>query len=302
MKLLITGAGGQLGVELTRFASGYEVLAVDRDGLDITGSDAVMNCMNDFQPDAVINAAAYTAVDRAESDVEAAFAVNRDGAANLARACERAGILLTHVSTDYVFDGSKTGAYVEEDLVAPLGAYGESKLAGEQAVQMNCSRHIILRSSWVFSSHGQNFVKTMLRLGAERDELGIVADQHGCPTSAAELARGIFAVLNTQLNDDHWGVYHFCQPEQTTWLSFANAVFDSAREQGIDLSVKKVNAIATEDYPTPAARPANSVMDCSRFESTFDFTIRPWGGSLAEVIGEMKEKRLTTKSTKITKE
>jgi len=288
MRLLIAGAHGQLGHELTRLCVQHELLAVNRDELDITDPDAVIACIEGFHPDAVINAAAYTAVDRAESDVEAAFAVNRDGSANLARVCGRMGIPLIHVSTDYVFDGSKKGAYVEADAVAPLGVYGISKLAGEQVVLNNCPRSIILRTSWVFSAHGQNFVKTMLRLGSERHELGIVADQHGCPTSACELARAIYAVLEVGLDGVQWGIYHFCQPEPTTWFEFAKAVFDTARQQGINLKVNSVNAIATEDYPTPAKRPANSVMDCSKFEKTFAFTIRPWSESLAEVIAELK--------------
>ncbi|MDX8403771.1 MAG: dTDP-4-dehydrorhamnose reductase, partial [Mariprofundaceae bacterium] len=183
MKLLITGAKGQLGTELVRLGSAHELLAVDYDELDITDSNAVTNCINDFKPDAVVNAAAYTAVDRAESDVDAGFAVNRDGPANLAGACERAGISLVHVSTDYVFDGSKQEAYVEDDAVSPLGVYGKSKLEGEVAVRTLCGKHLILRTSWVFSAHGNNFVKTMLRLGAEREELGVVADQFGKPTS-----------------------------------------------------------------------------------------------------------------------
>ncbi|WP_018294771.1 dTDP-4-dehydrorhamnose reductase [Mariprofundus ferrooxydans] len=289
--VLITGAYGQLGHELTRLGQGHELLAVDRDALDITDYDAVTACLDQFKPDAVINAAAYTAVDRAESDLEVAFSVNRDGPDNLARACGHANIPLIHVSTDYVFDGLKQGAYVESDPVAPLGVYGASKLAGEQAVLKQCPKSIILRTSWVFSAHGQNFVKTMLRLGTEREELGIVADQHGCPTSAAELARAIYAVLDKDLNDNHRGVYHFCQPEPTTWFAFANAVFDSAREQGIDLSVNTVNAIATTDYPTPAERPANSVMDCNKFEQSFGFTVRPWRDSLDEVIRELSDVR-----------
>ena len=288
MRLLITGAYGQLGSELLRQADKkHQLLSVDHDELDITDPDAVIACFEDFHPDAVINAAAYTAVDRAESDVEAAFAVNRDGPANLARACGRADIPLIHVSTDYVFDGSKQAAYSEGDPVLPLGVYGTSKLAGEQAVLKGCRKSIILRTSWVFSAHGNNFVKTMLRLGSERDELGIVADQHGCPTSAAELARAIYAVLDKNLNDQYWGVYHFCQPDPMAWFGFAKSVFNVAREQGLTLKIKTVNAITTDDYPTPAKRPANSVMDCAKFEDTFGYTIRPWRDSLVEVVKEL---------------
>lgn len=285
MRLLITGARGQLGTELTRQADGHEVLAVDYEDLDITNAAAVRQAIASFRPDAVINAAAYTAVDKAESEREIAFAVNRDGPANLARACAGRNIPLVHVSTDYVFDGRKTGAYTEDDPVSPLGVYGESKLAGEQAVREICEQHVILRTSWVFSAHGHNFVKTMLRLGAERKELGVVADQRGCPTAAAELARGILALLAR--GSEAWGTYHFCQPESVTWHGLAEAIFDEARRQGMPLVLERLKAITTADYPTPAARPANSVMDCHRFEQSFSFAIRPWRESLAEVIREL---------------
>jgi len=289
MRLLITGAHGQLGHELTRLGGHHDLLALDHDQLDITDPNAVLASVNEFHPDAIINAAAYTAVDGAESHAEAAFAVNHDGPAVLARACADAGITLIHISTDYVFDGSKQGAYLENDPVAPLGVYGASKMAGEDAVLSGCSNSIVLRTSWVFSSHGSNFVKTMLRLGSERDELGVVADQHGCPTSAGELARAIYAILDRDLNDNHWGVYHFCQPEPTTWFAFANALFDIAKEQGMTFKVKRVKALTTAEYPTPTKRPANSVLDCSKFSQTFGFEIRPWPGSLAEVVGELED-------------
>jgi len=284
MRVLITGVHGQLGCELIRQGDKHELLAVARDQLDITDQDAVLRCVALFAPDVVINAAAYTAVDKAESDVEAAFAVNRDGPAHLARACQQSAIPLIHVSTDYVFDGGKKSAYVENDPVAPLGVYGSSKLAGEIAVAQYASRWMILRTSWVFSAHGNNFVKTMLRLGADREILGVVADQHGCPTSAEELARAIYAVLEAGWNDENQGIYHFCQPEPTTWHGFAKAVFVEAESKNMGLKIATVNAITTSDYPIPAKRPENSVMDCSKFESTFDFKIRPWRDSLKAVV------------------
>jgi len=289
VRVLITGSKGQLGTELNRLGSDHELLALDYDALDITDIDAVMLCMDAFQPDILINAAAYTAVDEAESDVEAAYAVNRDGSANLAKACERDAIPLIHISTDYVFDGSKQGEYCEADPVAPLGIYGSSKLEGELAVKKECSKYIILRTSWVFSAHGNNFVKTMLRLGVERETLGVVADQYGCPTSASELARAIYAVLESRLDESYWGVYHFCQPEATTWFGFSEAVFEQARKQKMSLQVNTLNAIATENYPTPVKRPANSVLNCSRFSQTFEFEIKPWLESLQEVIKELKD-------------
>jgi len=284
MKLLITGCNGQLGRKMVCLGSQHELFTRDRDALDITDSNAVTRAVHCMRPDVVINAAAYTAVDKAENDQDAAFAVNRDGPENLAKACEKAGIPLIHVSTDYVFDGCKRGPYVEDDPVAPLGVYGASKWAGEEAVRNYCSKHVILRTSWVFSAHGNNFVKTMLRLGAEREELGIVADQHGCPTFAGELARGIYAVLEY---DDVWGTYHFCQPEPTTWHGFAEVIFAEAMRQGMHLHTGQVNPITTKEYPTPAKRPANSVMDCTKFRNVFGISITDWHKSLAEVIKEL---------------
>lgn len=287
MRLVIAGANGQLGHALSRQGVDHELLATDQYELDITDAEAVKAGIKGFRPDAVINAAAYTAVDKAESDAESAFAVNRDGPKNLAISCEEMGIPLIHISTDYVFDGSKQGAYIESDPTAPLSVYGASKLAGELAVQENCSRHIILRTSWVFSSHGNNFVKTMLRLGSERETLGIVADQHGCPTAAVELARAIYAVLDQKPTGSTWGMYHFCQPEPTTWFKFAEAIFAEARAQGMDMKVSAINALDTSDYPTPAKRPVNSTMSCAKFESNFNFIIRPWLHSLPEIIREL---------------
>ncbi len=287
MKLLITGAHGQLGRELACMGDAHERLLLDHRALDITDATAVERTVADFAPDVVINAAAYTAVDRAESDRDGAFAVNRDGPANLARACAAHAAALIHVSTDYVFDGTKTTPYVEDDTVAPVGVYGESKLAGEDAVRRQCARHLIVRTSWVFSSHGNNFVKTMLRLGAEREQLGIVADQHGCPTAATELARGIYGMLDAGI-EGRWGTYHFCQPEPTTWYAFARAIFDQAGSAGMKMAVRQVNPITTADYPTPARRPANSVMACSHFEQVFDYQIKPWWESLQEIVKELK--------------
>jgi len=291
VRLLITGAHGQLGRELVRRGGGRELLAVDHAQLDICDNHAVKAVCDAFSPDVIINAAAYTAVDLAESDRALAYAVNRDGPKNLAVTAEQADIPFIHVSTDYVFDGSKPGAYIEDDSVGPLGVYGLSKLAGEEAVQAYCSKYMILRTSWVFSAHGNNFVKTMLRLGADRETLSIVSDQHGCPTSANELARGIYAALDAELegglNDNNRGIYHFCQPAPTTWFAFAQAVFTEAEQQGITLKVACLNAIATSAYPTLTKRPVNSVMDCSKFEKTFSYKIQPWRDSLKGVMRVM---------------
>jgi len=285
MKLLITGAHGQLGTALMQQAQAHQALGVDHEQLDITDAKAVAALMDSYQPDAVINAAAYTAVDKAEADSDAAFSVNRDGPANLAIACEKASIPLVHVSTDYVFDGNKKDAYLESDAVSPLGVYGVSKEAGEAAVRKACSKHLILRTSWVFSAHGNNFVKTMLRLGSERDTLGVVADQFGKPTSAAELARVILEVLPKA--EGRWGTYHLAQPEVISWHGFASSIFKEAEMQGVSLELETLNAISTLDYPTPAKRPANSELDCNKIEETFDVEIQPWKHSLQGVVCEL---------------
>jgi len=295
MKLLITGADGQLGTELQRQALifGWDILAVDQELLDVADLQAVQATVKEYSPNVLINAAAYTAVDKAEEDVELAFAVNKQGPENLAIACELVGIPLIHYSTDYVFDGSKEGAYAEVDTVSPPGVYGESKLAGELAVQKYCLKHLIFRTSWVFSAHGNNFVKTMLKLGAEREELGIVSDQYGKPTSAAELARVTLEIL-PRLNHQHqWGVYHLAQPEATNWHSFAKTIFDEAIKLNMPLKVGCIKAIATEAYPTPAKRPENSELSCDKIEQTFGITVQPWRISLPQVIKELKNAQLS---------
>jgi dTDP-4-dehydrorhamnose reductase len=293
MKLLILGAGGQVGRELGRFAwpAGYGVAALDQAALDITQRAAVFAAVARGRPDIVINAAAYTAVDRAESEPQTAWASNCTGPANLAAACHEAGAALIHLSTDYVFDGSKPAPYREDDPVNPLGVYGQSKEAGDRAVRDALPRHVILRTAWVYSAHGHNFVKTMLRLGGERPVLRVVADQTGSPTSAADIAGAIGAIAEclSSGGDTRWGTYHFAGAGAVTWHGFAKAIFelaaqyDSTRRRPPPL----VEAITTADYPTPARRPANSVLDCTRIGETFGIIPRPWGAALAEVIGEL---------------
>lgn len=288
--LLIVGAG-QLGTELARLSwpVGVTVVQHDQDSLDITDHAAVQALVGGLRPFLVINAAAYTAVDKAEGDVDTAFAVNRDGPAHLAEACAATGAALVHVSTDYVFDGSKPEPYAETDPVAPLGVYGLSKEAGEQAVRDRLSRAIILRTSWVFSAHGHNFAKTMLRLAAERDELRVVADQHGCPTAAADLAQAIQIAAHECLTrpdgETLWGTYHFCGTGPTTWHGFAEAIID--KQAAISGRRPVVRPIATEDFPTPARRPANSVLDTTKFARAFGHVPRSWRDGLSEVLAEL---------------
>jgi len=289
-RILVIGAQGQIARELERAAlpSGFALRTAGRATLDIARRDAVMEAVVRERPALVVNAAAYTAVDRAETEPEAARAINADGPGWLAEATADLGVPLVHISTDYVFDGSKDGAYVEADPVRPLGAYGTSKEAGERAVRAANPRHVILRTAWVYSPFGQNFVKTMLRLGAERDELRVVADQRGCPTSAGEMARGIVEIARQLLLDrreDAWGTYHLAGSGETTWHGLAEAVFELAAPALGRRPV--VHAITTADYPTPACRPANSVLDCAKAERAFGVRLRPWRDALADVVAEL---------------
>jgi len=287
MKILITGSKGQLGWELCRHGSagGFDIIPLDLPEFDITQPDIVKGVVSKSKASVVINAAAYTAVDKAESEPEMAYAVNRHGPAYLALACNEEKIPLIHISTDYVFDGNKKGPYFETDAVCPLGVYGKSKAAGEVEVRKQLREHIILRTSWLYGLHGQNFVKTMLRLGAERKVIRVVSDQNGCPTYAADLADAIMSIAEHILRGKStaWGIYHYCGRGETTWHGFAETVFDLARRYDT-LAVKKVEAIPTSEYPTPARRPANSVLDCSLIEKTFGLARKPWTETLAVMI------------------
>jgi dTDP-4-dehydrorhamnose reductase len=267
MKVLVTGGGGQLGRSVA--ARAKDVIAPDVEDLDICAPIDLPDC------DLVINAAAYTAVDKAESERDRAFAVNRDGAANLARACRERGIRLLHVSTDYVFDGTATRPYREDDPIAPLGAYGESKAAGERVVLELGGT--VVRTSWLFAEGGPSFVHTMLRLAREKPVLRVVADQYGCPTYGGDLAEALLAIAEAPT-----GVYHYCNEGATSWHAFATAIVDEARAR-TSVACERVEAITTADFPTPARRPAYSVLDTSRVRAV---GIMPpsWRIGLARVV------------------
>src|SRR3569833_2727265 len=285
-RILVTGANGQVGWELMRRADKFGVTALGTDSktLDITDPHAVAAMIQPGAFDVVVNAAAYTAVDKAESEPEKAYAVNRDGAAYLAQACAKAGIPLIHISTDYVFDGTKQGPYVEDDPIIPINVYGASNAAGEQAIRERWDRHIILRTSWVYGVHGHNFVKTILRLAKERDELRVFADQWGCPTAAGDIAEVILRLVSGMSSgkEKTWGTYHYCGAEKTTWHEFADAII-AAAEYHVGRKVP-VRPILTQDYPTPAKRPVKSDMSCIMLR--VDFGIGPWPrrDALKEVI------------------
>lgn len=289
--LLVTGANGQVGRELLRRGAdaGFRVTGLGHGELDIADEGAIAAAIARLRPDAAINAAAYTAVDRAESEAHAALAANADGAAHMARACAEAGIPLLHISTDYVFDGTGTRPYREDDPISPQSIYGASKAAGEAAVRAAGGRHVILRTSWVFSAHGSNFVKTMLRLARERDELAVVADQQGCPTSAGDIAAALLAIAARMPDDPGdafpWSTYHFCNRGSASWHAFACAIVDRAAQRGGRRI--PVRAITTAEYPTAAKRPAYSVLDCTKIEEAFGIRPRAWEDALEEVIGEL---------------
>ncbi|WP_431857386.1 dTDP-4-dehydrorhamnose reductase [Azospirillum sp.] len=286
MKVLILGTSGQVGDALMRAAWPQDsaLVGLSRPDIDMLRPETVEAAVAAHAPDLVVNATAYTAVDKAESDRDAAFTVNRDGPGRLAAACAARGIPLIHISTDYVFDGSKPGPYTEEDPVRPLGVYGASKEAGEAAVRTALPQHVILRTSWVYAVHGANFVKTMLRLGREREELGVVADQHGAPTAAADIADAIVAIARRIDSDPAgvWGTYHFTGAGETTWHGFADRIFQRLeRETG---RRPRLKAIGTADYPTPARRPANSRLDCAKIRAVFGIEPPRWGDSLERVL------------------
>ena len=288
MRILVCGAGGQVGHELVDRAKQYglEALGMTRDQLDITNAAQVADLVSRAKPGIIINAAAYTHVDNAETHSDQAYAVNRDGAARLAEAARQASIPLLHISTDYVFSGEAQTPYCETDEVAPTGAYGASKLAGEAAIESAMDQHLILRTSWVYGTHGHNFVKTMLRLGAQRDSLSVVADQFGCPTRAGSIADVLLHLAQRYERDGTlaWGLYHYTGRSSCTWFDFAVEVFRQAEAKGMLPKQPQVSPITTAQYPTPARRPAWSVLDCSKFETTFGIETLDWHDELSVVL------------------
>lgn len=295
--IAVVGATGQVAQALVRRARDAKrpLVARGRPDVDLNDIASVERYFDEVRPAVVVNAAAYTAVDRAESEPEDAFALNSEAPARLAAICAARGLPLIHLSTDYVFDGMATEPYREDQPPHPMNAYGASKAAGEMAVASACPHHIILRTAWVYGLEGQNFVRTMLRLGAERDELGIVADQRGSPTFADDIADAVLKIAEKVAGPDRgagagvedggfeWGVVHFTNSGETTWHEFAEAIFAHARAAGRKLRAN-VKAISTDDYPTPARRPSFSVLDCTRLEREFG-VVRPcWREALARAM------------------
>jgi dTDP-4-dehydrorhamnose reductase len=289
MRIAVTGRGGQLASAMLEQAARtpeIALLAFVRSAVDLTRPEGILPALRSVQPDVVVNAAAYTAVDQAESEPDVAMAVNGIGAGAVAEAAAILGIPVVQISTDYVFDGLKASPYVESDATSPLNAYGRSKLAGEHAVARATTNHAILRTAWVYAAEGRNFVKTMLRLGAERDELRVVADQRGAPGYAPDLAEAVLSVcrnLVTRPTDTTLrGTFHMAGAGETTWAGFAEAIFDGAGQRGGPAC--RVTQITTADYPTPAKRPANALLDCRKLAERHGVLLPPWQDGLARCL------------------
>lgn len=300
MRIVVTGGPGQLVLSLiergaVRAAEAFQVIAVGPPELDLSipGDEAIFSVLEAARPDVIVNAAAHTAVDKAETESDLVFAINATGAGAVARAAARLGVPLVHVSTDYVFSGNKVGPYIESDVPAPTGVYGASKLAGEQAVLASGADAAILRTAWVYSPFGANFVKTMLRLAETRDELGVVADQHGNPTNALDLADAVLTVaanLKADTAPELRGLFHATGSGDASWAEFATAIFAASAAQGGHSA--QVKPITTADYPTPARRPANSRLDCSRLAQRHGVRLPDWRGSTGDVVARLVHEAL----------
>ncbi|MFC1511826.1 dTDP-4-dehydrorhamnose reductase [Candidatus Latescibacterota bacterium] len=291
MNVFVAGSHGMLASDLIALLTraGETVSGGQRPEFDITDAVNVERSIGKARPDIVVNCAAYTAVDRAETDPEGAFAVNLNGAAHLARCCAKRSIPLIHLSTDFIFDGSAERPYREDDPPCPLNVYGESKLAGEEEVRERCPSHIIVRTSWLYGVHGKNFVKTILGLARGQDTVRIIDDQFGCPTWTADLARAIEAVLGAVRNlkgTPPWGTYHFCERGFTSWHGFAMAVIREARHYEA-FRVRSVVPVSSAEFPLPALRPRWSVLDTGKIESVFGIHPRRWETALAEMLAEL---------------
>lgn len=290
MNILITGAKGQLGTELMRQGTGrgFSTFPVDLPEVDITRPDPVRAAIRDTGASLVINCAAYTQVDMAESQDLLAYQVNSLGPAILAHVCSETELPLIHISTDFVFDGIKQAPYLETDPISPMSVYGKSKAVGEAAVERILSRHIVLRTAWLYALEGRNFVRTILRLGAERDAVRVIADQFGSPTCAADLAEAILTLSEAirAKRDVAWGTYHYCGKGVISWHEFAQAILDIAQEY-IPLKTARVDPITSDQYPTPAKRPAYSALNCEKIQNRFGIYPKPWRESLKKTLCQM---------------
>ena len=286
MRTLLTGSKGQLArCFRDRLPENWELIATDSTSLDITDTEAVRNMVQNFQPDAIVNAAAFTAVDKAEAHVGTAFAVNATAVHNLASAARACQARFIHISTDYVFDGTNKTPYKEQDYTNPQSVYGRTKVSGELLALAANPDSVIIRTSWLFSEYGNNFVQTMIRLAGERDNLSIVHDQTGSPTYAGDLAQAIITLLQQPVAPR--GIYHYGGNKSVTWYEFAQAIFQAAQQQDPDFKIPQLNAITTDQYPLPAPRPAYSIMDCQKIENECGIKASDWQKALNEIIGKL---------------
>lgn len=299
-KILLTGVSGQVGHALQQqlnvtSVSGWQVISCDRQQLDLTQPDQIKRVIREVTPDLIINPAAYTAVDKAESEQALAYAINATAPRVMAEEAAKLNAALIHFSTDYVYDGTKTSAYIETDSVNPVSVYGASKLAGEDAIREVGLPHLILRTSWVYGSHGKNFLKTVIRLAQEREQLRIVADQHGAPTADVSIAQAVTRLVTVWNTTDvqQSGVYHLVNAGETSWYGFASAIVEQYQLLGTthhwpDLAVKEIQPITAIEYPTPAKRPSNSRLSMAKLESTFGVNLTAWPQALGQVMQALK--------------
>jgi len=288
MRIMVTGAQGQVGSALAQLGNelGLDLIALGRTELDITDSESISESFEKHRPDLLINAAAYTAVDRAECEAELAYEINEMATALLAYACAASDIPMLHISTDYVFDGSKGGAYTEDDPVNPLSVYAKSKEAGECVLRELVDRHIILRTSWLFGVHGNNFVKTIVRKAKDSACLNVVCDQYGGPTSARSISQALLMIAGQfdKVGQAPWGTYHFCQKPYVSWHQFAQEIIELATEMGMLDHEVEVVRIPSLDFASPAWRPANSRLDTVKYENSFNASVSYWTEDLETVL------------------
>lgn len=305
MKILVLGASGQVGSELatqlenvlSAAGQNYSLALANRSEVDVANLRVLRDFLNLNRSDWIVNATAYTAVDKAENEVTQAYSVNEHAVRVMAEHCAAIDSKLMHISTDYVFDGSGDLPVSECNEVAPLGVYGASKLAGEEAIRADLTEHLILRTAWVFGVSGGNFVKTMLRLAQTRNELGVVGDQYGAPTSARGIAKAIATIVlqmsQADSTDDRWGTYHYTGNPFVSWAEFAREIFRQGNQRSMIAQNPIVNAISTEQYPTPAKRPHNSRLDCSKITKVFGIEPDDWQTSLGDMLDEIKRESVT---------
>lgn len=290
MTIIVTGSSGQLGSELLRHGKrfGLKMTGLDLPEWDMTNRTHMENAVSRYRPSLILNAAAYTNVDGAETEKDLAFAVNKDAPSHLAKLCSRSGIPLIHFSTDYVFSGDRKFPYRETDPVSPASIYGQSKLAGENGVRSFLREHMIIRTSWLYGVYGHNFVKTMLRLGKEKESIQVVADQFGCPTSAEDLAESAFIIVSKIYGgiDMPWGTYHYCGRGITTWHEFSQSIFETARTL-TSIKVRHVEAVSSDKFPGIAPRPAFSALDCDHIKMNLGIQTKPWRQSLKIMINRL---------------